>query len=145
MVVGIFGESCTGKSTLADALKAGLNAAAWTGRDYLRLAKSESEAKRAFQTLLQASQTPIVCVMTEKDDLALLPKSCFRVLATASIDTIQTRFAARMHGNLPPPLMQMLQKKHGMFDDEPIDFRFDSDTMNADTAADEIVSLLGRK
>ena len=35
--IGIFGESCTGKSTLAAKLKEHINAQIYTGRDYLRL------------------------------------------------------------------------------------------------------------
>lgn len=46
MLIIIFGESCTGKSTLADALKARTGAQVWSGKDYLRLAKSEGEARR---------------------------------------------------------------------------------------------------
>ena len=34
MVIAIFGESCTGKSTLADALREKLNAQVFTGKDY---------------------------------------------------------------------------------------------------------------
>ena len=35
MVIGIFGESCTGKSTLADKLKESIHAQVYTGRNYL--------------------------------------------------------------------------------------------------------------
>ena len=45
MLIAIIGESCTGKSTLADKLKQDFNAAVYTGKDYLRLAKSPSEAE----------------------------------------------------------------------------------------------------
>ena len=41
MVIGIFGESCTGKSTLAEKLKTQLDAEVYTGKDYLRLAKND--------------------------------------------------------------------------------------------------------
>ena len=53
MVIGIFGEICTGKSTLADKLKESMNAQVYTGKDYLRLAKNEDAAKLAFQTKLR--------------------------------------------------------------------------------------------
>ena len=52
MVIGIFGESCTGKSTLADKLKESIHAQVYTGRDYLRLEKSEAAAKQSFRTKL---------------------------------------------------------------------------------------------
>lgn len=40
MVIAIFGESCTGKSTLARALKERLGGEVYTGKDYLRMAKT---------------------------------------------------------------------------------------------------------
>lgn len=36
MVIGLFGESCTGKSAVADALRTALGADVYTGKDYLR-------------------------------------------------------------------------------------------------------------
>ena len=45
MVIGIIGENCSGKSTLAEKIKAELGAEIITGKDYLRMAKSESEAE----------------------------------------------------------------------------------------------------
>ena len=44
MVIGIFGENCSGKSTLAGMMGASLPAEIVTGKDYLRMAASESEA-----------------------------------------------------------------------------------------------------
>ncbi len=52
MVIGIIGESCTGKTTLADKLKCLLHAEVYTGKDYLRLAKNEAAAKKLFQKKL---------------------------------------------------------------------------------------------
>lgn len=39
MVIGIIGESCTGKSTLADKLKSLLGAEVYTGKDICGLQK----------------------------------------------------------------------------------------------------------
>lgn len=47
MVVGIIGESCTGKSTLADKLKSLVDAEVYTGKDYLRLAR-RGHSKETF-------------------------------------------------------------------------------------------------
>ena len=44
MVFGIIGENCSGKSTLAERIKETLGGEIITGKDYLRMAKSESEA-----------------------------------------------------------------------------------------------------
>lgn len=121
MVVGIFGESCTGKSTFAGMLVGRLGAPVYTGKDYLRLAKSESEAKRAFQELLRQSpgEEHILYVITEKEHLSLLPEGAVRVLVTAPLELIQERFAKRTGGVLPAPVATMLERKHGLFDREP--------------------------
>ena len=46
MVIGIIGESCTGKSFLADQLKDVFHAQVYTGKDYLRLAGNEAIAQK---------------------------------------------------------------------------------------------------
>ena len=121
MVIGIIGESCTGKSTLADRLKSLLGAEVYTGKDYLRLAKNESIAKALFQKKLQSALggEHIIYVVSEKEHLALLPEGCVRILVTAELDVIKERFAGRMGGNLPAPVAAMLERKHGCFDEEP--------------------------
>ena len=100
MVIALFGDSCTGKSTIAAALAPSLSAEVFSGKDYLKLAKSESMAAALFQKKLRGEET-ILYVISEKDQLALLPEGCVRVLVTAGLATIKERFAARMHGNLP--------------------------------------------
>ncbi len=126
MVIAIFGESCTGKSTLADKLAASLPCEVYTGKDYLRLAKNENIAKVMFQKKLTAAVDGenILYVIAEKEHLTLLPEGTVRILVTADLDTIKTRFAQRMHGNLPAPVAAMLEKKHGCFDGEAHDFRY---------------------
>ena len=57
--------------------------------------------------------------------LALLPDGAIRVLVSADLGTIKNRFRERMHGNLPAPVERMPEKKHGVFDGEPHDYRFD--------------------
>ena len=123
MVVGIIGESCTGKSTLANKLKCILEAEVYTGRDYLRLAKNETLAKKRFCAKLDeaVSGPNIIYVISEKEHLPLLPKKALRILVTAELDTIKERFARRMRGNLPLSVAAMLEKKHGCFDDEAHD------------------------
>ena len=121
MLVAIFGESCTGKSTLAGMLKERLGGEIWTGKDYLRLAKDEAGAKKLFTEKLREAVTggPLIYVIAEKEPLPLLPEGAVRVLATAELATIKERFAARMRGNLPPPVAAMLERNHGSFDKEP--------------------------
>ena len=118
MLIGIIGESCTGKSTLAEKLKVQLNAEVFTGKDYLRLAKNEAIAQKLFTKKLDEAKTGenIVYVISEKEHLALMPEGAVRILMTADLDLILERFAQRMHGTLPPPVKLMLEKKHGIFD-----------------------------
>ena len=135
MLIGIIGENCSGKSTLANSIKKEIGAEVITGKDYLRMAKSESEAVALFkERLLKAvSGENIIYVISESEHIKLLPDGAIRILVYADIDTIKERFKARMHGNLPVPVAQMLEKKHGIFDDGTYDYRLDG--VNGDAAA----------
>ena len=130
MLVALIGESCTGKSTLAAELNHTLSAEVFSGKDYLRFAKSEAEAKAAFAARLTeraASRSEhAIYVISEPEHLALLPENCLRVVVTANLNTIKHRFAARMGGRLPPPVESMLEKQHGRFDGVPHDLSVDS-------------------
>lgn len=127
MLIGIIGENCSGKSTLADALSKALGAEVFTGKDYLRLAKSEGEAASLFKEKLAeaVSGANAIYVISEPEHVAFLPEGAIRILVHADLDTIKERFARRMGGNLPEPVAQMLERKHGIFDDGEYDFRFD--------------------
>ena len=124
MLIGIIGENCVGKSTLAEKLRAELGAELITGKDYLRMAKSPSEAERLFRARLREAVTggSLIYVISEPEHLKLLPEGAVRILVTAELETIRERFRARLHGNLPPPVAQMLERRHGIFDDVPCDF-----------------------
>lgn len=124
MLIAIFGESCTGKSTLADKLAEKYDATVYTGKDYLRLAKNEAIARKLFEKKLAESVNGenILYVIAEKQHMTLLPEGCVRILVTADLDTIKERFAKRMRGNLPAPVAAMLERNHGMFDTEPHDY-----------------------
>lgn len=127
MVIGIIGENCSGKSTLAEAIKNAIGAEIISGKDYLRMAKSESEATQLFQAKLNdaIAGENIIYIISEKEHVHFLPDGAVRILVKADINTIKERFKARMHGNLPAPVEQMLERKHGMFDNEPFDYQFD--------------------
>ena len=128
MVIGIIGENCTGKSTLANELNKSLYAEIITGKDYLRMAKSESEATALFKEKLKQAMLGgnIIYVISEKEHITLLPEGAIKILVVAELERIKERFKARMHGNLPMPVEQMLERKHGMFDEVNYDFRFNS-------------------
>lgn len=140
MVIGIFGESCTGKSTLAQAIASQLSCEVIAGKDYLRLAKNETIAKALFQKKLNAAMSGahIIYVISEKEHLPLLPEGACRVLVTADLETIKSRFAQRMRGNLPAPVAAMLEKKHGCFDRESHDIH----VVSGVTDTDEVLALV---
>ncbi len=135
MVIGIIGENCSGKSTLAEAIRKEIPARIVTGKDYLRMAKSEQAAADLFRETLRKAVCGenIIYVISEPEQLGLLPEGAVRILVQADIDTIKERFRARMRGNLPAPVAQMLERKHGIFDAESCDYRFDG--VNGDAAS----------
>ena len=143
MAIGIFGESCTGKSTLAAKLKEHINAQIYTGRDYLRLEKNEAAALQSFRTKLREAVNGenIIYVISEREHLPLLPDGSIRVLVTADLEVIKTRFAVRMHGNLPAPVAAMLEKKHGSFDMEPHDIHVISEQTDIDDVCRKIAAI----
>jgi len=116
----------------------------YTGKDYLRLEKNEVAAKQAFQKKLSEAikGENIIYVISEKEHLSLLPEVCIRVLVTADLEIIKTRFAHRMHGNLPVPVEAMLEKKHGCFDEEPCDIHIISGQDNIADACEKILNRL---
>ena len=142
MVIGIFGESCTGKSTLAEKIVARFPCEVFTGKDYLRLAKNENIAKAMFQKKLQAALNGenILYVIAEREHLALLPEGAIRILVTADLDTIKARFAQRMRGNLPAPVATMLEKKHGCFDAETHDIHVVSGETDLEAVVERIAA-----
>ena len=144
MVIGIFGESCTGKSTLAEKVATSFSCEVFTGKDYLRLAKNENIAKVMFQKKLTAALTgeSIIYVISEKEHLPLLPEGALRILVTADLELIKSRFAQRMRGNLPAPVAAMLEKKHGCFDAEQYDIHVVSGETDLDNAIAQIKSRL---
>ena len=143
MVIGIFGESCTGKSTLAEKVAASFPCELFTGKDYLRLAKNENIAKVMFQKKLTAAVNGenIIYVISEKEHLPLLPEGALRILVTADLELIKTRFAQRMRGSLPAPVAAMLEKKHGCFDGVAHDIH----VVSGETDLDEVCKLVKAK
>ncbi len=144
MVIAIIGESCVGKSTAAQHLKSRMNAEVFTGRDYLRLAKSEDEAKRLFCEKLNAAVDgeDIIFVISEKEMLGLLPRDAIKILVTADIEVIKERFARRMNGNLPEAVAKMLERRHGCFDSVECDIHVDFGRGDDITACEDALNRL---
>ena len=144
MVIGIIGENCSGKSTLAEKIKAEFGAEIVTGKDYLRMAKSESEAVSLFREKLRkaVSGDNIIYVIADPEHVKLLPDGAIRILVTADLETIKERFRARMRGNLPAPVALMLERKHGMFDSGEYDYRFDGATGDAKSFCEVLKNVM---
>ena len=144
MVIGIFGESCTGKSTLADRIAAGFPCEVFTGKDWLRLAKNENMAKIMFRKKLAAAVNGenIIYVISEKEHLSLLPEGALRILVTADLEQIKSRFAQRMGGKLPAPVEAMLEKKYGCFDEVAHDIHVVSGETDLDAVAAQLKETL---
>ena len=144
MLIAIIGENCSGKSTLAEKIKETIGAEIITGKDYLRMAKSESEATALFKDKLEKAVTGenVIYVITQSEHLALLPEGAVKILVSADLDTIKERFKARMHGVLPPPVEKMLEAKHGSFDGGDYDYRFDGVNGDADGLCEAIKNRL---
>lgn len=140
MVIGIIGESCTGKSTLAEQLKETIGGTVYTGKDYLRLAKNEAIARKLFQKELQnaVDGESVIYVISEQEHLELLPEQAVRILVTAELEQIKERFAQRMHGNLPAPVAAMLERKHGCFDE----IAYDIHVVSGETKAEEVCAAI---
>ena len=126
MVIGIIGENCSGKTTLAHEIERAIGAEIISGKDYLRMAKSESEAIRLFKEKLSGAVfgDNIIYIISEPEQVDLLPDGAVRILVSADLDTIKERFRARMHGNFPAPVERMLERNHGVFDGGVYDYRF---------------------
>lgn len=144
MVIGVIGESCVGKSTLAKHLAKEINAEVFHGNDYLRLEKDENNAKKIFVEMLKnaVKGSHIIYVISEKEHLTFLPDDAIRVLITADLKTIKNRFAARTNGILPKPVELMIEKKHGMFDNEICNLHFECGRENLENMCHQIKMLV---
>lgn len=139
MVICIFGESCTGKSTLAETLSGELNAKIYTGKDYLRLDKDEAKAREMFKRHLEEEkETNLIYVVSEPEHLELIPEHSFRILATCELGTIKSRFAQRMRGHLPDPVEKMIDRKHGLFDNMEHHHHIHEGSVNLPQLLDEL-------
>ena len=143
MVIGMIGENCSGKSTLAARVAEAIGAEIISGKDYLRMARSEPEARRLFRKKLQnaVGGDNIIYVISEPEHVALLPEGAVRILVSADLDTIKDRFRVRMRGVLPAPVERMLESKHGMFDKGTYNYRFDSVTGDASALCGQLERL----
>lgn len=145
MLVCIMGDSCTGKSTIAQELAKQTGATVMTGNDYLRLAKDEQRAEAAFKKQAAdacVSDHNLLYVITEKAQLSMIPDQALRILVIASLETIKERFTSRLGGNLPKPVELMLERKYGTFEQVRYDYKIDTDQDPIESAISVILERL---
>lgn len=133
MVIVMMGSNCTGKTSMTQELMKHFDVEAYSGKDYLRLAKNENIAWKLFYKKLKESQeqnvteSMIIYEIAEKSSLANLDGlQCIKVKMTADLEVIKERFKERVGGQLPPPLAKMLEVKVAQWEDVDADYAFDT-------------------
>lgn len=139
MVIGIIGENCSGKSTLASKIQSTLGGEIVTGRDYLRM------ARLLFQRMQRDAVHGghVIFVISEPEQIRFLPDEAVRVLVKADLDTIKERFKAGMRGTLSAAVEKMLERNHGCFDDIAADHQCDGVNGNAGLLCAKIAEKMG--
>lgn len=145
MIIALIGESCTGKTTITKELEKKLSFEKFSGKDYLRMAKSPSEAENLFKRYLEEKSVQkevVLYIISEIEELRFLPEKSLKVRCQAPLETIKERFSVRMHGNMPPQVAAMLEKKYGMFNETEADLSYDTTQKNVNEICDEIIKYM---
>lgn len=144
------GPSCTGKSAVADLMKAKYGVQTFAGKDYMRMAKNPEQAWQCFyekmseaseqETLTEAS---LVFMVTEIDQLEKVKalKQARIITFTADSEVVKTRFASRMGGNMPAPVAAMIDKQMEAWQkivDYPV---VNTTASNVETTLEHLLSL----
>lgn len=113
MLYILMGQSCTGKSTVANEMKLRIQADVFSGKDYLRMARNENKAWSLFyEKLIDAidSDTNLIYLVAEVSDLDRLSQipDSYKYKFNLDLDTIKSRFSSRINGKLPIPVEKML-------------------------------------
>lgn len=133
MLFLFIGPSCSGKSSVAGELSTMIHSEIFSGKDYLRLAKNETDAWKMFQTrLLKATESnhknSLIYVVSDKNILLKLDSigGANRVKFTAGIDTLKERFGKRTGGLVPPSVEAMLKRQIADWDNTLADIEINS-------------------
>lgn len=149
MLLVLFGPSCSGKSSVASIIRDRRGASVWTGRDYLRLAKSEQRAWRSFLDLLIAaagnsgmSEDSIVYVAADVGYVRRVVEQAHGavpVRLVADLATLESRFAPRVGGAISPAIRAMLKRSRDAAAEEPAALAFDTTKMSGEEVAESIL------
>jgi gluconate kinase len=148
MLLVFFGPSCSGKSTVAKIIAERTTAGLWTGKDYLRLAPNEPEAKKLFMDMLRsAAEKPdlgagsVIHVVTDpgQADSGIVGDKVITVKFTAQPDILQARFRKRTGGQLQPGVAEMLDRQLQKCGTEKAQLKFDTSQMHPEIIADAVM------
>lgn len=150
MLFIFMGQSCTGKSTAADKLKEQMNVEIYSGKDYLRMAKNESEAWKLFYDKLEKaasnkdkSKESIIYVITEIELLNRVKEieDAYMIKFNAPLEIIKSRFADRMNGRLPQPVEKMIERQYLEWESITGDLNIDTSDNDMEEIIDFILAL----
>jgi len=157
MLMILFGPSCSGKSTVAEMIHKETGIPVWVGKDYLRLAKDETEAGEIFdshlrdaakeKTLSPHAMIYVVPSLKTLNAAILESPGVTKVKLFADIPVLKERFNKRLQGQGNPPIDAMLQRQLNDIQDETGDMQFDTALMSPTDIANEISSrtLIGKQ
>ena len=120
MLYIFMGPSCSGKSSAAEELKNLMDVEIYAGKDYLRMSKNEQDAWKVFSGKLKEASSnrdlnspSIIYIISEKSDISKLQgfDNALTIKFTADFETVKSRFANRMKGNLPKPVEKMIERQ----------------------------------
>lgn len=149
MVLVFYGPSCSGKSSAARSIAERTGATIWTGKDYLRLAKTEPAAWKEFVRLLaraaRSSRLSLDSIVFVTTDPATLMRhvgdlgTVYWVRFDASLETLAKRFALRIGGSVSPPMRTMLERSREATLASPADLLVDSTERTQRSIVEEVL------
>lgn len=149
MLLILMGASCTGKSSAAECISKEKNLRVFTGKDYLRLGRSESEARKKFDEMLKEASSSrewtersLLYIITDISDIdKIKSEHAVRVLFTADTALVKERFSRRMNGHLPKPLEMMLEKQLKNWENVSSDLSLDTTELKPQEITNTIMSF----
>lgn len=153
MFIMFVGPSCGGKSSTAKVFQEKFGLKIYTGKDYLRLAKSETDAWKVFTEICQTAKEnkqlcshSVIYIASETDKFSDLAKiSSFTVHFDASQEILEKRFAPRTGGFVPPPIKKMIEKQKNNWLAVEADFHIDTTESTADYSAEKVLQMVSER
>jgi hypothetical protein len=146
MLLAFFGPSCSGKSSVASIIAGRTSAEVWSGRDYLRLATSETEAKQLFVAKLRDASHraelgagSIIHVVSDPVEAVTVEGCTITAKFAASPEILRERFRKRTGGQLPAGVAEMLDRQLQLARATAADLKFDTSQMHPEIIADAIM------